>query len=256
VTGTDDVRARIEFPRGGRRSGRPTRLATVVVEELAERIIGGSRAEGDVLPTEDALCREFGFSRTVMREGLKLLEERGLIRVEQGRGTTVQPRVAWNLLDPDVLRIALEYDRDLVLLDDLIAVRRLLEGEMARAAAGRLSESDLAELADHVERMADAINDYDEFRRQDLAFHATLMRASGSEIGCTIVRTIHLYAGATPRLSLPGSRRSLEHTVEEHRGILEALRARDGNLAAERVASHITSAWAERRVVATARHAS
>jgi DNA-binding FadR family transcriptional regulator len=255
VTGIDDARAQIDFSRGGRRSGRPARLATVVVEELADRIIGGSFAEGDVLPTEDALCREFGFSRTVMREGLKLLEERGLIRVEQGRGTTVQPRVTWNLLDPDVLKVALQYDRNLILLDDLIAVRRLLEGEMARSAAARLSEPELAELSNHVDKMAEAINDYDEFRRHDLAFHATLMRASGSEIGRTIVRTIHLYAGGTPRLSRPGSRRSLKHTVQEHRDILEALATHDGDLAAERVAAHITSAWAERRVAATARHA-
>ena len=47
-----------------------------------------------MLPTEPALCEQFGFSRTVIREGLKLLEERGLVRVEQGRGTTVQPRTA------------------------------------------------------------------------------------------------------------------------------------------------------------------
>ena len=85
-----------------------------------------------MLPTEPALCEEFGFSRTVIREGLKLLEERGLVRVEQGRGTTVQPRSSWNLLDPVVLQIALEYDDDLSLLDDLISIRRVLEREMAR----------------------------------------------------------------------------------------------------------------------------
>ena len=62
-----------------------------------------------------------------MREGLKLLEERGLIRVEQGRGTIVQPRENWNLLDPDVLRVALEYDDDAALLDSIVTVRRLLE---------------------------------------------------------------------------------------------------------------------------------
>ena len=114
---------------------RPARFAAVVVEELAQQIISGAFAEDDVLPTEPALCEQFGFSRTVIREGLKLLEERGLVRVEQGRGTTVQPRDAWNLLDPVVLRIALEYDHDLSLLDDLIVVRRVLEREMARAAA-------------------------------------------------------------------------------------------------------------------------
>ena len=123
-----------------RGSARPARLATVVVEELAGRIIAGVLPEGSVLPTESVLCDEFGFSRTVLREGLKLLEERGLVRVEQGRGTTVQARELWNLLDPTVLRIALEHDPDMQLLDNLITVRRLLESEMARVAASRLSE--------------------------------------------------------------------------------------------------------------------
>ena len=81
-------------------SRRPGRFASVVVEDLAREIISGTWAEGDVVPTEPALCEEFGFSRTVIREALKLLEERGLVRVEQGRGTSVQPRISWNLLDP------------------------------------------------------------------------------------------------------------------------------------------------------------
>ena len=93
-------------------------------------------AAGEVLPTEPALCEEFGFSRTVVREGLKLLEGRGLVRVEQGRGTTVQPRSSWDLLDPDVLRMALAYDDDMALLDNLMTVRRVLEREMAATAAG------------------------------------------------------------------------------------------------------------------------
>src|SRR5689334_14301218 len=116
---------------------RPARFASLIFEELGHRIIGGTLADGDVLPTEPALCEEFGFSRTVVREGLKLLEGRGLVRVEQGRGTTVQPRSSWDLLDPDVLRLALVYD-DMSLLDDLMMVRRVLEREMAAAAAGRL----------------------------------------------------------------------------------------------------------------------
>ena len=113
-----------------------------MVEELARRIINGAFPTGEVLPTEPVLCEQFGFSRTVIREGLKLLEERGLVRVEQGRGTTVQPRSSWNLLDPVVIRIALEYDTDLSLLESLLGVRTLLEREMARAAASRLAEAD------------------------------------------------------------------------------------------------------------------
>src|SRR6478672_8400200 len=100
-------------PRDGSASWRPARFAAVVVEELTQQIISGELPVDEVLPTEPALCEQFGFSRTVIREALKLLEERGLVRVEQGRGTTVQPRDAWNLLDPVVLQMALEYDRDM-----------------------------------------------------------------------------------------------------------------------------------------------
>ena len=96
---------------------------------------------------------QFGFSRTVIREGLKQLEERGLVRVEQGRGTTVQPRDSWNLLDPTVIRIALD------LRHRHVPPRRpdhrapVLEREMARAAAARLTEDELAALAENIERM-------------------------------------------------------------------------------------------------------
>ena len=222
-------------------------MASIVVDEIAHRILGGALPEGAVLPTEQGLGEEFGFSRSVIREGLKLLEERGLVRVEQGRGTTVQARDAWNLLDPTVLRIALAYDHDMVLLDDLIAVRRLLECEMARAAATRLSEDELAALAENVDRMTNSIGDYEQFRSLDLAFHDGVMRASGSEVGRTIVRAVHMNAGHARRLSAPGARASLECTVREHRAIHEALVARDGELAASRTAAHIDSAWAERR---------
>jgi DNA-binding FadR family transcriptional regulator len=233
--------------RDGVAQWRPARFASVVVEELADQIVRGTLPEGEVLPTEPALCERFGFSRTVIREGLKLLEERGLVRVEQGRGTTVQPRASWNLLDPLILRIALAYDDDLALLDNLIVVRRVLEQEMAHAAAERLTEVDLAALEATMARMEVAYDDYERFRDADQTFHAIVMRASGNEVGLTIVRTIHRHGGAMPPLASGASRKVLERTAKEHRGIYDALAARDGDRAAELIAAHIDSAWAERK---------
>jgi DNA-binding FadR family transcriptional regulator len=234
--------------RQGNLQWRPARFASFVFEELGHRIIGGVLGEGHVLPTEPALCQEFGFSRTVVREGLKLLEGRGLVRVEQGRGTTVQPRSSWDLLDPDVLRIALEYDRDMSLLDDLMMVRRVLEREMAAAAAHRLTDSDLAELIELITEMEGSYDDYERFREIDNAFHAVIMRASGNEIGLTIVRVIHRHGGATPPLAAtPTSKAALKRTITEHRAILDALTAGNGDLAAERISAHIESRWAERK---------
>jgi DNA-binding FadR family transcriptional regulator len=233
--------------RDGRPPWRPARFASVVVEELAEAIVGGRLRAGDVLPTEPVLCEQFGFSRTVIREALKMLEERGLVRVEQGRGTTVQSRDAWNLLDPVVLAIALTHDRDMSLLENLVAVRAVLEREMAAAAASRLTADELAELAGNLDRMAAVIDDYEAFRACDLAFHAVIMKASGNEVGLTIVRVIHRHGGITPLLSAGASRETLEQTIREHHGIYDALAAGDGAAAGNRIAAHIEAAWAERK---------
>lgn len=223
------------------------RFASVVVDELGEAIVSGALSEGDVLPTEPALCERFGFSRTVIREALKMLEERGLVRVEQGRGTTVQPRNAWNLLDPVVLAIALKHDDDMSLLENLVAVRAVLEREMAAAAAPRLTADDLAELDANIDGMRQSYDDYDVFRTHDLAFHAIVMKASGNEIGLTIVRVIHRHGGITPLLSAASGRAALEQTTEEHQLIRDALAAGDGVLAGDRIAAHIEAAFAERK---------
>jgi DNA-binding FadR family transcriptional regulator len=231
----------------GRASWRPGRLASVVVEELAHQIIGGALSTDDVLPTEPALCAHFAFSRTVIREGVKLLEERGLVRVEQGRGTTVQPRAAWNFLDPVVIRIALEYDEEMKLLESLISVRTVLEREMARAAAARLTDDHLAALAENIEKMEGTYDDYERFRVFDQAFHSIVMEASGNEVGRTIVRAIHRHGDARPLLARSTSRDLLMRTVADHRAVYSALAARDGELAAELISAHIESAWAERK---------
>ena len=229
------------------RTQRPPRLASIVLQELAHRVIAGSYAPGDVLPTEPALGEEFGVSRTVVREGLKMLEERGLVRVEQGRGTTVQPRDSWNLLDPVVIETALTYDDEMKLLDDLMAVRRVLEREMARAAAGRLTADDLAALDGAIGDMERSYEDYDRFRDGDTSFHGVILRASGNDVGLAIVRTIHEHADVRPALATVPPRAALARTVTEHRAIYEALAAGDGALAAERTAAHIDFGWADRK---------
>jgi DNA-binding GntR family transcriptional regulator len=72
------------------------------------------------------------------------------------------------------------------------------------------------------------------------------MRASGSEVGRAIVGTIHAH-GARRGLDEPAPTTSLERTASEHRAILDALVARDTELAASRITAHINSAWSERR---------
>lgn len=100
--------------------------------------------------------------------------------------------------------------------------------------------------------METSYDDYERFRAFDLAFHAIVMKASGNEVGLTIVRTIHRHGGVAPLLSSGSSRDLLERTVEDHRAICEALEAGDGERARDLISGHIANAWAERKRSQTA----
>src|SRR3954469_11529726 len=81
--------------------GRPSpRLGVAVVHDLVTIIVSGEVAPGDSLPPEERLAQHFGVSRTVIRESVKRIEEKGLVTVAPGRGTQVQPSGSWNMLDP------------------------------------------------------------------------------------------------------------------------------------------------------------
>src|SRR5450830_647519 len=111
------------------------RLGVAVVEALVNVIVSGELAPGDTLPPELPLSQQFGVSRTVLRESVKRLEEKGLVSVGQGRGTVVQPTRAWNMMDRVVLTALIAHDDSLGVLDELSTVRALLEAEMARETA-------------------------------------------------------------------------------------------------------------------------
>src|SRR5258707_1804905 len=92
------------------RPGRTGRLSTTLrglhaqtVETLGSRIVLGRYPPGSALST-DELEEEFGISKTVLREALRVLAAKGLIDARQRLGTVVQPRSSWSLLDADLLR--------------------------------------------------------------------------------------------------------------------------------------------------------
>ena len=68
-----------------------------------EGISGGSHPPGERLPPEMEIARELGVSRGAVRELLRSLADRGVVSIQYGRGTWVQPTSDWNVLDADVL---------------------------------------------------------------------------------------------------------------------------------------------------------
>ena len=97
-----------------------------VVDELGQRIVDGAWEPGDPLPVEDTLAAEIGVSRGVLREAVKSLVAKGMLRVRPRTGTRVLPPEQWNHLDPDVLRWKQAGDA-VALLRDTSELRRIVE---------------------------------------------------------------------------------------------------------------------------------
>lgn len=226
---------------------RPRRLATAVVEDLVERVVGGEMPPGSALPIEPALCQMFGVSRTVIREAVKSLEGMRLVKVRQGQGTTVRDTGDWDLLDPVVLAASIRHDAELATLEDLVDVRRALEAQMAGQAAERADAEHLCRIGTALRHVTDETSDASRFHRADLEFHDVIMAASGNRLARAVIRTVNEEALRSPRYVGEPTPADLEQSNREHRAIYERLIARDAAGAAQAMNAHIKESWQKRR---------
>lgn len=223
------------------------RLGVAVVHDLVSAIVTGEVAPGESLPPEDALSAHFGVSRTVIRESVKRIEEKGLVTVVQGRGTQAQPSTSWNILDPVVLSALLENDSSLGVLDELATVRSALEGSMSADVAARRSADELEQVRAAFARMTKTIGDDIAYNQADADFHLLVMTLSGNRLAENITNILFQRARASQRFVGAPDRTSFEQTLAEHRRVLEAIEAGDAAEAEAAMRAHIIDAWQRRR---------
>lgn len=225
----------------------PARLGVAVVSDLVSAIVTGELSPSDVLPPEGVLSQRFGVSRTVIRESVKRVEEKGLLTVAQGRGTTVNLPTMWNVLDPVVLSALVDHDDTLGVLDELSTIRASLEGSMAAAAVEHQSDRSRAELRAAFDQTEQMIHDFDLYNEADAHFHFVIMEQSQNRLAANITRILFSRARESARFTgSPGSA-AMQLTLEEHRVVLEAILAGDAERASTAMSEHISQAWARRR---------
>lgn len=206
-----------------------------VVEWLGLRIVSGEFAAGSQLPNEADLAASLAVSRGGVREAIKALAAKGLVEPRPRVGTRVLSRSEWNLMDRDVIDWH-GHTADLAFLNDLMELRLMVEPGAARLAAERANEQQITQLeaayagmAAHAELLP---ADEDAFVEADLAFHLTVLRASGNQLveqlGRLLEAGLHHALEATSHL--PGG---VMTTLPLHRTVLAGIRAARP-LAAER----------------------
>ena len=197
-----------------------------VVEWLGLRIVSGEFASGSQLPNEADLAARLAVSRGGVREAIKALAAKGLVEPRPRLGTRVLSRPEWNLMDRDVIEWH-GHAADIAFLNDLMELRLMVEPGAARLAAERADAEQLAALeaayagmaahADHLPESEDA------FVEADLAFHLTVLRASGNQLieqlGRLLEAGLHHALEATSHL--PGG---VNATLPMHRTVLAAIR--------------------------------
>jgi len=209
------------------------RLHREVMRSVIERIARGDWAPGEMLPREQDLAERFGISRGVARECIQALEDRGVIRVKHGRGSTIASPAEWNLLDPVVLEGLLAAPGGRALAAEMLEARLAVEGELGALAARRAGEGHVAELREAVERMAElggrrrlAEEEADQLDAAERAFQRALAAAAGNRL---LGRTLVPLQGATPLGA--ASPLARVRAVDGYSAVLDAIAAGDEDAA-------------------------
>jgi DNA-binding FadR family transcriptional regulator len=155
----------------------PKGLARSAMQDIGRAIVGGEFRAGSVLPTEEALAARTGVSRAALREAIKVLSGKGLVRTARRYGSQVCPRVEWNTLDPDVLAWHLAEPANWsAFLRDIVEARMLIEPRAASLAALRATPAEIDHIVALTARLpvANSATDID----TDVACHIAVLRAS------------------------------------------------------------------------------
>lgn len=191
-----------------------------VYESIREDILSGKYEQNTELK-EAAIGASLGVSRTPVREALRQLELEGLVKIIPNRGAYVDRITAKDV-------------------QDIYAVRSMLEGLCARWAAEHITEEQLESLEEtlclseyHTKK-----GNYEKLYELDSQFHEQLYEAGGSRILNHVLSDFHDYVKRARKASIAFQDRPVKST-REHRAIFEAVRMRDGAQAEELAREHV-----------------
>ena len=210
-----------------------TNLTYSLVETLGQSIVSGEFTAENRFPTEAELSQIHGASHSITREAVKMLTAKGLLRARPRQGTSVEPESQWNLFDPDVLRWHLERKFSVRLLLHFTEMRLAIEPNAAALAARNATEEEIAEIRHGIDRMKLAEGGGDDAVAADVAFHVAILKATGNPF----YRHLDEMVNTALRISIRFTNmiKGHEARISDHADVLEAIEARNAELAFTRM---------------------
>ena len=201
---------------------RTSRTFEAAIENLLEGIERAHLRLGDRLPTEEQLAAQLGISKPTLRQGLRVLERSGLLRVRPGKGGGIF--IASEVIPVDAIshNVAVEAEEAV----DVLRGRRVLEGAVTVTAARCATEEDYAGLERTNELLRRNVGDRPRVMGANAMFHRAVIRASHSRTLQAAMR--NLEPGLAPiRNTYQGGSDNDEETLAIHERQVEAMRGED-----------------------------
>ena len=210
-------------------------LTDEAIDKIKGMITSGELGPGDRLPKEADLAERLGLSRNSLREAVKALSMIRVLDVRQGDGTYVTSLEPNLLLD--ALSFVVDFHRDDTVLQ-FLEVRRILEPAATALATTRMTPADLTRLQAVLDELGDAPT-IEALVANDLEFHRLIAAGSGNAVLCSLIDGL---SGPTTRariwrgLTQEGA---AARTREQHQAIVDAITAREPDLARSWASIHV-----------------
>ena len=199
----------------------PTRLSDVIMQQLEGRIVDGTYAVGERLPSERELARQLDVSRPSLREAIQKLEAKGLVTRRHGGGTFVSGALHQKVADPLFTLLAKNPEAHY----DLLEFRHALEGVSSFFAAMRGTDADRARIQEAFDAATEAADIGPKEQAQALMrFYVAITEASNNVVLLHLVRGMQdiLMENMRQNLEVLNRRVEIRAQLHKHRSLIVA----------------------------------
>lgn len=205
-----------------------------IIAKVKDMIEDGRLKSGEKLPGERELAEVFHVSRSSVREALRSLESHRYLESRQGDGTYIARQPVESLVSPLASVILTEKDGQM----ELFEMRRMIEPQVAFLAAERATPDEILMMEEALELQEEEIAQGGTGTEVDKSFHYLMAKATKNKVFIRIADSImDLLANSRDEyLQVEGRPRK---SIERHRQVLDAIKARDPELAARVMREHL-----------------
>ncbi|WP_211701057.1 FadR/GntR family transcriptional regulator [Paraburkholderia aspalathi] len=213
---------------------KPEKAAQVVAKQVKQTILNGTLAVGDRLPSERVMIEQFGYSRAIVREALRLLESDGLIVLSAGRngGAVVTTPGTGQIMSSIDMLLRMQQTS----IADVFEAQRLIEPIIVKMAIDNGTPEDFKRIRETIDLIEADPDNVELVREQSNRFHTLLGEATGNNV-------IAIVAGILRQIIVDfkyeGDAQEAQSIAHIHRRILDAIEAKDVEVAVRRSLRHV-----------------